>query len=173
VIGPSQDLNTFTGLVVGISAATSTISSIFFGRLGDRVGHRIILVNSMAAAGLLYIPQVAVQAGWQILVLQALVGVGAGGIMPSISALQARFTRPGLEGAVYGLDSSIVSGARPLAPIIGSAIAVSLSLRIAFPITGIILILGAFISALILPKGASQLFPVGMLQTAEAEPAQR
>lgn len=116
MIGPSQDLNTFTGLVVGISAATSTISSIFFGRLDDRVGHRIILVNSMAAAGLLYIPQVAVQAGWQILVLQALVGVAAGGIMPSISALQARFTRPSLEGRSTGWTARLAPGRAPWLP---------------------------------------------------------
>ena len=35
-----------------------------------------------------------------------------GGMIPSISALLARYTRPGLEGAVYGLDNSIGSGAR-------------------------------------------------------------
>ena len=154
VIGASQDLNTFTGLAVGANAATATVSSIYFGRLGDRVGHRVILITSLAVAGLLYIPEVGVQTGWQILVLQALVGIAAGGIVPSISALQARFTRHGLEGAVYGLDNSIGSGARALAPMIGSGIAVSWSLRGAFPITGLILILASVISAILLPKQA-------------------
>lgn len=152
VLGPTQDLNTFTGLAVGANAATATLSSIYFGRLGDRVGHRIILITSLSIAGLLYIPMIGVQTGWQILALQALVGVAAGGIVPSISALQARFSRHGLEGAVYGLDNSIGSGARTLAPIIGSGIAVSWSLRAAFPITGMILIVASAISALLLPK---------------------
>jgi MFS transporter, DHA1 family, multidrug resistance protein len=152
VLGPEQDLNTFTGLVIGLNAATATLSSIVLGRLGDRTGHRIILIVSMAAGGLLYFPIAGVQAGWQILALTALVGVAAGGIVPSISALQARFTRPGLEGAVYGLDSSIGSGARSLAPLIGSGIAISFSLRAAFPITGAILLLGAVISFLLLPR---------------------
>ncbi len=155
VLGPSQDLNTFTGLAVGAAAATSTVASIYFGRLGDRTGHRIILISSLAAGGLLYIPEVVVHSGWQILVLQALVGVAAGGIVPSISALQARFTRKGLEGAVYGLDNSIGSGARALAPMIGSGIAVWASLRAAFPITGVILIIAAVISAMLLPGRAT------------------
>ncbi len=152
VLGASQDINTFTGLVVGVTAGSATLSSIYLGRLGDRIGHRSILITSLAIGGLLYIPEVIAQSGVQILVLQALVGVAAGGIVPSISALQARFTRPGLEGAVFGLDNSIGSGARSLAPMIGSAIAVWWSLRTAFPITGAILILAAIISALFLPK---------------------
>ncbi len=155
VLGPSQDVNTFTGLVVGATAATSTVSSIYFGRLGDRVGHRRILIASLAVGGLLYVPEVIAHAGWHVLVLQALVGIAAGGIVPSISALQARFTRPGLEGAVYGLDNSIGSGARSLAPLFGSGIAIWWSLRTAFPITGFILILAAVISALVLPKQAA------------------
>jgi MFS transporter, DHA1 family, multidrug resistance protein len=153
VIGPSQDLNTFTGLVVGANAGAATISSIFLGRLGDRTGHRVILITSMAIGGLLFIPEYWVRAGWQVLVLQAAVGIAAGGIVPSISALQARFTRPGLEGAVYGLDNSIGSGARSLAPMIGSSIAVWMNLRAAFPITGALMILGAVISAWLLPRG--------------------
>lgn len=170
VLGPSQDLNTFTGLAVGANAATATISSIYLGRLGDRVGHRIILITSLAVAGLLFLPMTGVQAGWQILVLQALVGVAAGGIVPSISALQARFTRHGLEGAVYGLDNSIGSGARSLAPMIGSGIAVWWNLRGAFPMTAIILFIAAGISALLLPK---QLPAVQTAPAPATQPPQR
>ena len=151
LLAPSQDVNTFTGLVVGCNAAAATVSSIFFGRLGDRKGHRLILIGSLFAGGLLFFPELGVRAGWQVLVLYALVGVAAGGIVPSISALQARFTRPGLEGAVYGLDNSIGSGARAMAPLIGSGIAVVWGLRAAFPITGAFLILASSIAALKLP----------------------
>ena len=170
VIGASQDLNTFTGLVVGATAATSTVSSIYFGRLGDRVGHRVILIGSLVVGGLFYIPEVIVNTGWQILALQALVGVAAGGIVPSISALQARFTHRGMEGAVYGLDNSIGSGARSLAPMIGAGIAVSWSLRAAFPITGGIMILAAFTTWLLLPKRTDpQVTKIIPVQAAKAD----
>ncbi len=153
VLGASEEINTFTGLVIGVTAAASTLSSFYFGRLGDRVGHRKILIASLAIAGILYFPQIFSQQGWHILVLQAMIGVASGGIVPSISALYARFTRPGLEGAVYGLDASISSGARSLAPMFGSAIAVWFSLRTAFPITGGILILAALTGMALLPRG--------------------
>ena len=152
VLASTQSVNTFTGLVVGISSGTTTLSSVFFGRLGDRIGHRPILVGSLIQGGLLYIPQVWVNAAWQVLALQAIIGVAMGGVIPCYTALLARFTRPGLEGAVYGLDNSIGSGARALAPMLGSAVAVWIGLRPAFAITGILLVLAGLAGQALLPQ---------------------
>ena len=125
-------VNTFTGLVIGVASAATTISAVYLGRLGDRIGQRKILMACTFIAALLYLPQSAVNAAWQILVLQALVGVALGGIIPAISALLARLTNPGEEGAVYGLDNSINAGARSVAPLLGAAVAASFSLRATF-----------------------------------------
>ena len=157
LLDSGQNLNTFNGLVLGTNAAAATLSSLFLGRLGDRVGHRTVLIISLVSGGLLYFTVLGIQTGWQIFILQALVGIASGGVVPSISALYMRLTRPGLEGAVYGLDNSIGSGARALAPMLGSAVAVWLSLRMAFPITGGLMLLGAAISFLLLPRRSTQL----------------
>jgi DHA1 family multidrug resistance protein-like MFS transporter len=125
-------LNTTTGVVVGVSAATTTASAVYMGRLGDRIGHRSIIIFCSLAAGLFYVIQWGVTAPWQLLALQALVGVAVGGIGPSISALLAKYCYPGQEGTVFGLDNSITSGARSVAPMIGAAFAYALSLRTAF-----------------------------------------
>ena len=152
VLASTQSLNTFTGLVIGMSSAATTLSSIFFGRLGDRIGHRPILVSSMLLGGLLYFPLVWATAAWQVLILQALTGIALGGVIPCYSALLARYTRPGLEGAVYGLDNSIGSGARTLAPMLGSALVVWVGLRPSFAITGALLILASLTGLALLPK---------------------
>jgi DHA1 family multidrug resistance protein-like MFS transporter len=131
-------VNTFTGLVIGVSSATTTISAVYLGRLGDRLGQRRILIVCTLIAALLYLPQSMVTAAWQILVLQALVGIALGGIIPAISALLARLTKPGEEGAVYGLDNSINAGARSVAPLLGAAIAAAFSLRATFAATALL-----------------------------------
>ena len=125
----SSRVNTFTGLVIGVSSATTTVSAVYLGRLGDRVGQRRILIVCTLIASLLYFPQSMVTAPWQILVLQALVGIALGGIIPAISALLSRLTKPGEEGAVYGLDNSINAGARSVAPLLGAAIAATLAVK--------------------------------------------
>lgn len=132
----TQRVNTITGLVVGVSSAATTLSAIYLGRLGDRVGHRRIVILSAFAAALLYLPQSMVSSALQLLVLQGLVGVALGGIIPAISALLAKFTRGGEEGAVYGLDNSINAGARSIAPLIGAVVAQAYGLRATFVATG-------------------------------------
>lgn len=160
-------LNTFTGLAVGVSSATTTLSSIYLGRLGDRIGHRRIVIISAACAGLLYVLQSLSQQGWQLLVMQALVGVALGGIVPSISALLAKFTLQSEAGAVYGLDNSITSAGRFVAPLLGSAVAVLINLRATFLATALAFFITAFLAIQFLPKSLLASAP----QPAEPEPA--
>jgi DHA1 family multidrug resistance protein-like MFS transporter len=154
LLGEGGPVNTFTGLVVAAAAASTTISAIYLGRLGDRVGHRRILVICAFAAALLYLPQSFVATGWQLLALQALVGVALGGIIPAISALLARYTRAGEEGAVYGLDNSIMSAARAVAPLLGAGIALWFGLRATFAGTALVLLVAAGLAATRLPQPA-------------------
>jgi len=144
-------LNTFTGLVTGAASATATISAVYLGRLGDRIGHRKVLVTSLVMTALLYLPQTAVQAGWQLLLLQALSGVALGGVIPSISALLAGYTRPGMEGVVYGLDNSIDAGSRSFAPLLGAGVAMLFGLRATFLATAVIFGLAGIVAAARLP----------------------
>lgn len=139
-------LNTFTGLVIGSAAATITISSAILGRVGDRSGHRKIVVISSSFAALLYFAQAFVTEPWQLLILQALVGVCLGGILPAISALLARYTNTGKEGAVYGLNNSIRSAGSALAPLLGGIIATGFELRTTFVATSIIFLVIALLS---------------------------
>lgn len=150
-VDPSR-LNTFTGLAVGVSSATTTLSSVYLGRLGDRIGHRrIIFVCAVSAAGL-YVLQSLSQLGWQLLFMQALVGVSLGGIVPSISALLAKFTPQSEAGAVYGLDNSITSAGRSIAPLLGSAVAVAMNLRATFLATALAFLITALLAVQFLPR---------------------
>jgi DHA1 family multidrug resistance protein-like MFS transporter len=147
-----SSVNTTTGMVVGIGSATTTMSAMYLGRLGDRIGHRRIILFCLPLAAALYILQSQVTQAWQLILLQALVGAAIGGVVPAISALLARFTRPGVEGAVFGLDNSITSGARALAPLVGSGIAVWINLRATFVATGVIFLLTWVLASRYLPK---------------------
>lgn len=148
----SERVNSFTGLVVGVSSAATTASAIYLGRLGDRSGHRKVLVASLLLSGLCYFPQALVSAGWQLLALQFVGGIAVGGTIPALGALLARYTPPGAEGAVYGLDNSITAGARALAPLLGAAVAEWLGLRSIFLVTGALLLLTSLLAAARLPR---------------------
>jgi DHA1 family multidrug resistance protein-like MFS transporter len=139
-------------MVVGAASAATTLSAVYLGRLGDRTGHRRIVIFSLAAAALLYLPQGLVTSAWHLLALQVLVGVTMGGAVPGISALLARYTPGGAEGSVYGMDNSIGSGARSLAPLLGASVAVWLGLRATFAAAGGLFFLAALLAGYRLPR---------------------
>jgi DHA1 family multidrug resistance protein-like MFS transporter len=134
---PNQG-NSFTGIVIGVSSAAAALFAVYFGRLGDRVGHRPILIYGFMGCALLFALQAFAGSGWQLFALQTLYGIALGGIVPAISALLAQQTPQGDEGAVYGLDSSITSGARVVGPMLGVAISVGIGMRAVFGVTALL-----------------------------------
>lgn len=140
-------VSSFTGLVVGIESGAATLSAIYLGRLGDRIGHRKIVLGASLGALVCYVPLTMVAETWQLLLLHALVGIAVGGLVASPSALLAQYTEPGEEGAVYGLDNSIVSGARAVAPLTGAAVAMALGYRGVYA-ADVLLMFGIFLLAL-------------------------
>lgn len=152
----STQVGTMTGLVIGIASATGTASAVYLGRLGDRVGHRWILIGCALLAALCYLPQSIVTAAWQLLLLQAVTGAAFGGMTPALSALLVYATNPGEEGNVYGLDSSVTSAARAVAPLVGAALAVWLGLRGIFLAAGAVYLVGAALALVGLPRFDAQ-----------------
>jgi len=111
-----------TGFAVGGASAAGTITSITLGRLGDRIGHRRVLIMGGFATAAAYLPIAWVTEAWQLVVLYALTGATIGGVLPSISALLAQLTPKEHAGSVYGIDNSIVAAARAASPFLGGLV---------------------------------------------------
>jgi DHA1 family multidrug resistance protein-like MFS transporter len=137
LLSANDPVSAYTGLIVGVSSAAGTATAIWLGRLGDRIGHRQVLMGSALLAGLTFAPQGLASNVWQLLILQALSGAAIGGITPSLSALLGRYTATGNEGAVYGLDSSIVSAARAVAPLVGALVVGPFGYGAAFAVSSV------------------------------------
>ncbi|MGQ9502508.1 MAG: MFS transporter [Anaerolineae bacterium] len=147
LLSPGALVGTFTGVTAGLASASSIGSAIYLGRLGDRIGQRRVLRASLAAAALLYLFQSFVTNAWQLLALQMFSGAALGGVIPTLSALLAHYGRHGEEGNIYGLDNSISSAARALAPMLGASIAMGLNLRITFAASGVLFFLSAVLAS--------------------------
>ncbi len=128
----SSHAGSYTGIMFGIMSGFTTLSAFFLGRLGDRIGHRKIVVFCVLTAAVLYVPQYFIQYPYQLIVLQAMAGICMGGILPAVSALLAGYTQIGEEGAVFGIDNSVNAAARALAPLIGSAVSYAFGMRYVF-----------------------------------------
>jgi DHA1 family multidrug resistance protein-like MFS transporter len=151
ILNETGRINSFTGVVVGATSVAMTLSSIYLGKLGDRIGHKQIAVGSALACSLFLGLQVFIDSGWQLILLHGLLGLGFGGIIPSGSAILSNLTAAGEAGAVYGMDSSIVSGARTIAPMLGVSIAMWFGLRAVFGTGALLFGLAAVLAMFMLP----------------------
>jgi DHA1 family multidrug resistance protein-like MFS transporter len=156
LMGGAGGVNSYTGLVIGLGAGATTITSGYFGRLGDRIGFRALVAVCAVSAGLLYLPQSIVQEPWQLLVLSLFVGVAMGGVLPLISALLASYSRVGGEGAVYGIDNAVRASARAIAPLIVTGVMLAFGIRKTFILTGAIFILTGILARFGLPGAPEQ-----------------
>ncbi|MDJ0753936.1 MAG: MFS transporter [Ardenticatenaceae bacterium] len=145
-------INFYTGLVIGVGGLASTVTSVMFGRMGDRIGHRKILLVSALIGVIAYAPQGFVTAAWQLLILQAISGAALGGVVTAVAALLAHFTVQGEEGSVYGLDNALVAGSRVISPLLGAFLATAISMRATLSITAVFFAVVFLISWLALPS---------------------
>jgi DHA1 family multidrug resistance protein-like MFS transporter len=155
LLAVASQVNSFTGLVIGASSAAAAVFAVFFGRLGDRIGHRPIVIACTLGGFSSFLLQVWVGSGWQFLLLHLVAGITHGGIVTGVTALLARYTECGEEGAVYGLDNSINSGARALAPMIGVSIGMWLGLRAVFGAISLLYLTAGLLAIYGLPRAVT------------------
>ncbi len=146
---------TMTGIMMGAYAAVGSASAVWLGKLGDRVGHAQVLFLGMLLAVLFYSGQPFVTAAWQLVLLQALTGLSTGAVVPSLAALMNLRAPSGGQGAVFGLDNSVQSSARMVAPLMGAGIAAWVGLRGVFGMAIIIYIAAAFVGLYIWRTGTA------------------
>jgi DHA1 family multidrug resistance protein-like MFS transporter len=134
---------TMTGVIYTVAGVVASFSSVALGRLGDRIGHRPVLIIMALGAGLFYIPQAFVGGVVQLIVLRGLLGFFDGGLLPAANALISAGTHEegrGSHGTTYGLVYLATGMGFGLGPLSGGFIAAALGLRSVFLITALILL---------------------------------
>ena len=156
LVAPTARLATITGLISGVQAGAGAIGAVTLGRASDRLGYRRILISCTALGAILYIPQFFVTTPWQLLILQGAVGLAMSGVLTSISALLANLAPEGRQGAVYGVNASVISTANAVGPMLGASIAAVVGLRAPFLLTTGGLVLATGLAWLLVPKSGQE-----------------
>jgi len=141
--GSASGLATLSGLTLGVAGLTSALASVSLGRLADRIGQRPVLIVASIAVGLLYLPQAFAQPALQLIVLQGLFGIAAGGILPSANAIVANLTPASRRGAVYGFTAAATSIGGSIGALGGSGMTAAVDIRYVFLVSGGLMLLAA------------------------------
>jgi len=151
IAAPGVKIASLTGTIAGFGSAASAVGAVFIGRLADRIGPQRILIVCGAAASVLYAVQAWVQTPTQLLVLRVASGVAMGGILASVSSLQAALAPKGRYGAVYGVDTSMVAAANAISPMIGAALTATFGLTSVFYGAAVVYALATVIVLVVVP----------------------
>lgn len=136
----NPDVATVAGIVLGAAGFTSALAAAYFGRLGDRIGHRRILGASLVMSGVVYLPMAFVSSPWHLAMLQGLLGVAAGGLIPSANALVTHLTPHDRRGAIFGITAALSGLGGFVGPLLGAVLATAISFRATFIAAGFLML---------------------------------
>jgi len=134
-------------LIAGIAFSATGLANIIaapqLGKLSDKVGAQKVILFSLIAAGIIYIPQAFVQNAWQLTGLRFLLGLTLGGLAPSVNALVKKITPGALTGRIFGLTMSaqylgVFGGA-----VMGGQISAAFGIRNVLFVTSALMLLNA------------------------------
>jgi DHA1 family multidrug resistance protein-like MFS transporter len=159
LVPPTTRIASLTGLISGVRAATGALGSVTLGRASDRFGYRRVLLICAISVALIYVPHFFVSDAWQLLVLQGVLGLVMSGVLASISALMANLAPEGRQGAVYGIDSSVVAMANAVGPMLGATVAATLGLRAPFMLAAGLFFLATVMAWFLVPTAEQRKRP--------------
>ncbi len=136
-----------TGLIMLVTGLAATLTASVIGRLGDKVGHKKLLVGCTLLSGIFCIPQAMARSVGQLLGIRTLFGLAAGGTGPTINAIIGKIAPRNSYGKAYGLTSSVSMLGGAIGPLLGGVLASQLGLRIPFVIMGGLLIITSWVAA--------------------------
>jgi MFS transporter, DHA1 family, multidrug resistance protein len=128
------------GLIMGASGLASAVASLAIGRVSDRLGHRRILAFCTLGAGLAYLPQTLATDTTQLLLLQVVLGLFIGGMLPSVNALTALEAPSGAQGAAFGLSATAAALAMAVGPLLGAFLATTVGQSSVFVAAGVLIL---------------------------------
>lgn len=117
--GNNTYVATITGIILALAGGTSAISALTAGRLGDRLGHRVILIVLTLGAAAIFGLTGFTQTLFAFAALRVFAGLFIGGLMPTSNALLSRFITDETRGIAYGVTTSMAMMGTVVGPLAG------------------------------------------------------
>jgi DHA1 family multidrug resistance protein-like MFS transporter len=140
IVGDVPLKTTITGAAVAVTGVAGLLSAPFLGRRSDEIGHRRVLLISLAGAAFFTLPQAFAFNIWGFIALRFGVGVFLGGILPSANAIIGKIASPENRGEIYGFTATAQFVGRFVGPLLGAAIAAAFGSPAVFAVIGTLML---------------------------------
>ncbi len=144
---PKDRVPAYSAYVMFATGSLMTLMAPLFGKLGDRIGHRRVLIGTSGACGVILVFHSLIKSYAQFFGLRVMATAPGAGIHPSTSALLARTMPRERYGGAYGVLASARALAGSVGPIVGGSLAAFVGIRWVFVWTGILTIVASMWAA--------------------------
>jgi DHA1 family multidrug resistance protein-like MFS transporter len=152
---PMPDVPRYAALIMVATGSLMTAMAPIFGFLGDKIGHRRVLIGTTGACGAVLILHYLITTYAQFFVMRMLATAPGAGIHPSTSALLARTMPRARYGGAYGVLASARALAGSVGPIVGGTLAAFVGIRWVVGWTGALTILASVWAAAVVREPAA------------------
>ena len=135
------------GMLMAVSGLAAGLSALAIGLVGDRVGHKPVLVGCTIGAAIFSAPHAIAQTVGQLLVLRAGTGLMRGGTAPALNAIVGQAVSSDTYGRAFGNTRVASALGMAFGPLLGGFAAAQLGLRWPFVIMAGLLGLAAILIA--------------------------
>ncbi len=132
---------TVAGGVFATTGLASLISAPYWGKKGDRIGYKKMLLITLLGTGLTSFPQALVNQVYQLLLLRFVYGLFVGGILPALYTLTSLNVSVERRGGIMGITRSGLLIGNVIGPVTGGFLSASLGIRPIFIIMTVLLFL--------------------------------
>ena len=142
----AEHIALLAGLAFTVTGLAQMVASSVLGKYIDKLGPRFILWTSFIYVGLVTIPQAFVTDIYTLCILRFLLGIGLGGLLPSINTYLSSITPKAFAGQVFAYNQSTLFMGYFIGSLGGSFIASQWGFGTMFITTGAIIALtGVFL----------------------------
>jgi DHA1 family multidrug resistance protein-like MFS transporter len=152
---PLDRVAAYSSYVMFVTGLMMTAMAPLWGFIGDRVGHRRILIGTTAACGLAIIPHFLVMTYGQFFALRVAATAPGAGIHTTTSALVASAIPRSRYGGAYGVLASARALAGSVGPLLGGGLGGFGMIRWVFLWTGVLTLVSSLLAVLTVERPAA------------------
>lgn len=142
LLGPAAP-NWLAGAIYALPGVAFVIAAPWWAARGERLGYVRTVLVGLAVGAVLVLPQGLSTSGWSMGGLRLTAGLALAAVSPGASALIAQVVPRAQRGRAFGLNQSALSVGAMVGPLMGGFLGDAAGPRVVFPVTALLLGLGA------------------------------
>lgn len=136
-----HNVSFLAGVIFSLPGIASVLFGAFWGKLGDRIGFRTVLIIGLFGGGIGTLAQLLFHDIWGFSIIRFVYGIFFCAVFPAINGLVVKVTPDDFRGRAFGLNQTANQIGGMIGPMLGGFIGGIFTVHSVFLVTGVFLLI--------------------------------